>query len=156
VIALEQHLSRVLRLEGTARTRKLRNCLVRGSDLPASEFFRWEGEFYVLAARPTRDEDRRRQAFLDAWFDAAHGALDASLVELRGGKADVERPHIWSLRLLDVERAKGPDGQAAASHLQRVLRLEKEIRGREDGALGLALPALEVFRLEAEARRAGG
>lgn len=152
VALLEAHLSRVLRLEGSARSRAVRRTLTRPSDLAAVEFFRWEAEFYVLMSKAGGLSDRRRKAFTDTWGDAAINAYDAALVDFRAREADVEHVHLWSLRRFDAERVRGPDPAACEAHLARVQRLERELRGREDYGLGLALGALECFRHDAEAR----
>ncbi|MCO5166865.1 MAG: hypothetical protein M9894_10925 [Planctomycetes bacterium] len=150
---LQAHLDRVLRLEGAARARALRGGLARPSDLPAAEFFRWEAEFYVLVSKePGMGDDRRRKAFTDAWGDAATNAFEAALGEFRAGEADVEHVHLWSLRRFDAERVRGPDAAACEAHLARVQRLERDLRARDDYGLGLALGALECFRLDAQAR----
>lgn len=152
---LEAHLSRVLRLEGSARARAVRRALPRASDLAAAEFFRWEAEYYVLMGRTGGlSDERRRKAFTDAWGDAAVNAYDAAVAEFRARQADVEHVYLWSLRRFDAERVRGPDAAACDAHLQRVQRLERELRGREDYGLGLALGALECFRLDAEQRAA--
>lgn len=150
---LEAHLSRVLRLEGSARARAVRRTLARASDLSAVEFFRWEAEFYVLMCKGGGlSDERRRKAFTDTWGDAAVNAYEAALADFRARSVDVEHVHLWSLRRFDAERVRGPDPAACEAHLQRVQRLERELRGREDYGLGLALGALECFRLDAELR----
>ncbi len=152
---LEAHLTRVLRLEGSARARAVRRTLSRASDLSAVEFFRWEAEFYVLMGKGDGlSDDRRRKAFTDTWGDAAVNAYEAALADFRARAVDVEHVHLWSLRRFDAERVRGPDPAACDAHLARVQRLERELRGREDYGLGLALGALECFRLDAEERAA--
>jgi hypothetical protein len=143
---LEQHLDRTLKLDGAARTK-------RPSDAAAATFFRWEAEYYVLAAKGERlADERRRKAFIDAWGDAAVGAWDATLGEFRARQTDVERVCLWSLRRFDAERVRGPDTSACEAHQQRLQRLEKELRARDDYGLGLALPTLELFRDDAAVR----
>ncbi|MBX3471653.1 MAG: hypothetical protein KF878_32765 [Planctomycetes bacterium] len=150
---LKAHLDRVLRLEGAARARALRGGAARPSDLAAAEFFRWEAEYYVLVSSgPGLGDERRRKAFTDTWGDAATNAYDAAMGEFRGRRADVEHVHLWSLRRFDAERVRGPDAAACEAHLERVQRLERELRSRDDYGLGLALGALECFRLDAQAR----
>lgn len=149
---LEQHLERSCRLEATATLRAQKGGLARPSDGPAAEFFRWEAEYYALAAKGERVEERRRKAFIDAWGDAAVGAYDATLAELRARQADVERACLWSLRRFDAERVRGPDTSACEAHQQRLQRVEKELRARDDFGLGLVAPTLEWFRADAATR----
>lgn len=149
---LEQHLQRILRVEATARTRAQKR-LSRPLEPPAAEFFRWEAEYYVLMNRDAGLKDeRRRKAFTDAWGDAAVNVWEAALGEFRARQLDVEAVHLWSLRRFDAERVRGPDSSACEAHLARLQRLERELRSREDYGLGLALGAMECFRLDAEER----
>lgn len=152
---LEAHLQRVLKVEGAARTRAKRKALPRASELISAEFFRWEAEYYVLMSRgPGFEDDRRRKAFTDTWGDSAVNAFEAALTDFRARQADVDHVQLWSLRRFDAERVRGPDPSACEAHLARLQRLERELRARDDYGLGLALGALEVFRLDAEARLA--
>ena len=149
---LEAHLQRILRVEDSARTRKQRK-QGRPLELPAAEFFRWEAEYYVLMNREAGLKDeRRRKAFTDAWGDAAVNVWETVMTEFRARHADVELVHLWSLRRFDAERVRGPDPSACDAHLQRMQRLERELRSRDDYGLGLALGAIECFRLDAEDR----